>query len=392
MVSRIRAAESQKEARVDLAVHTFGACVERPEELGAKCEQARGKVPWLLPGIGAGGLPASVPMPAVPRSYVALATDGSHIDVDRHRSAPCYLINIGKVSLSYGNRPYAMLSNYSSLYSDETQIVVPSPDPGLEDVRVAGPVLGAKRAVEECRALAGMTMSLDGDSPAVALLDGSLVLWDLEGQKYPDFVATAFITDGLLKCFGDIDESSKEKHLAFGSYISSPRAVEAVNLLRVALCPSDGFDCDRDCHGMPRSERPCNALSGVQDSAVFSWVLRPGERSAIFVSRSRVVERHYGRHRVCFFYLNVGDEIARIEMPVWAVERRGVTEIMQALIFEQCRLGDGYPVVLAEAHEKAVVTAADREQFWRLVDMEMERRNVRVTGSAKSRSKRRPFV
>ena len=44
-----------------------------------------------------------------PRDYSALATDGSDIAVDRHKSARCYLINIGSVYLHYGGHPSAEL-------------------------------------------------------------------------------------------------------------------------------------------------------------------------------------------------------------------------------------------------------------------------------------------
>lgn len=390
MVERLKSAEGENREKLDRAVQLLQDYKGRPEELGDK--RLRSNTAWPAPELTAEGLSTGIPLQTAPGNYNALAADGSHIDVDRHHSAHCCLINIGKVSLTYGSAPDAVLSNSPSLYYQESETVIPSPEPGEEGVRLEGAILGARRAIEECRALADMVRSSDHARPTLALLDGSLILWELQQQKYRDFVLKALVRDGLLRHLDDVRSSSEGRLLAFGSYISSPRSAEVVNLLRVACCPFDLPDCAHDCKGKRKAERECEAVAGLRDGDIFAHLLGPGQRSAVFVSRSRVLDKHYGRHQVGFFYLNVCDEIARVELPMWLVERPGTADLAQTLVFEQCRLGDGYPVALAEAHEKAVVTAADREQFWRLVDMVMERRGIVLSGSAKSRSKRRPFV
>jgi hypothetical protein len=45
-------------------------------------------------------------------------------------------------------------------------------------------------------------------------------------------------------------------------------------------------------------------------------------------------------------------------------------------------------VALAEAHEQAVVTAADRDSFQQLLEMSLFEEGIPSTTSAKSRSKR----
>jgi hypothetical protein len=49
-------------------------------------------------------------------------------------------------------------------------------------------------------------------------------------------------------------------------------------------------------------------------------------------------------------------------------------------------------VALTEAHEKAVVTGADREQFWQLVETLMVEEKMPTPTSAKSFSKRTRWV
>jgi NurA-like 5'-3' nuclease len=56
-------------------------------------------------------------------------------------------------------------------------------------------------------------------------------------------------------------------------------------------------------------------------------------------------------------------------------------------VLDQAVRGLGYPVVLAEAHEKAVVSGGDRESFWLLVESAIEQRRLPHRITEKSQSK-----
>jgi GNAT superfamily N-acetyltransferase len=133
-------------------------------------------------------------------------------------------------------------------------------------------------------------------------------------------------------------------------------------------------------------------VAGVQDKELFSALLSPGERSALFVSQSSVVRKRYGEHRVYFFYIKTEEEIARVEIPQWVAENRELLNLTHALVLDQCRRGQGYPVALSEAHEQAVVTMADRESFWALVEASLVDEKLPTPASGKSRSKRTRWV
>src|SRR3954447_25706460 len=45
-----------------------------------------------------------------PRDYIAIATDGSQIEPDRHGSADFFLLNIGWAVVRYGTEPFAELN------------------------------------------------------------------------------------------------------------------------------------------------------------------------------------------------------------------------------------------------------------------------------------------
>jgi hypothetical protein len=280
------------------------------------------------------------------------------------------------------------LDNSPSLYSGDEELVIAATEGGRNQP-VEGTLLGIKRGVDECYHLARLTAELPEDSQSLALVDGSLILWPLE--PYADFVKEALLDKGFLSYLSEIKRLNlSECRVALASYISFPRSTDVVNVLRLALCPHHPADCDRYCSS--GEKRACDAVAGVRDRELFSGLLEPGERSALFITPSKIVEQYYGEHRVYFFYLRVDDEIARVEIPQWVAAEERLLGLTHSLLLDQCRRGQGYPVALSEAHEQAVVTAADRESFWQLVDSLLVDEQLPSVCSAKSWSKRTRWV
>jgi len=248
-----------------------------------------------------------------------------------------------------------------------------------------------KRSVEECRILAERAIELKADLPLVALLDGSLIFWGLIGQTYDEFVIRELLVEGFLKHLNTMKELSLDRQLAVASYISFPQSTDVVNVLRLAVCPYETVDCDRNCRGKFEG-RECDVVGGLLDRDLFARLLAPGERSAIFSSRSSVVMKYYGAQEVDFFYIRLDGEVARVEIPLWVAEDEKLVELVHTTISDQCRLGLGYPVALSEAHEQAVVTGADREQFWGLVEQVLADDRMILESSAKRQSKRARWI
>jgi hypothetical protein len=384
MIAGLKDSRAEREGRLRSALATLNDPAIDIDGLKKKIKASR--TTWLVADI-VEGLNRRYATPPAPTDFTVLATDGSHIDVDRHHATRCYLINTGSVMLRYGSRPDAVLVSSPRLYSDDKDLAITPPGGGREQL-VEGAILGIKRSVEECSRLAGLADALGDNDPALALLDGTLILWGLEA--YPDFVTGALLGDGLLKCLDAMKKLNERRPLALASYISFPRSTDVVNVLRVAICPNDVPDCDTHCP--PGKERDCEGLAGVRDRDLFMNLLAGGERSALFISPSKVVREHYGEHRIYFFYLRVDDEIARIEIPQWVAEDETLLNITHGLVLDQCRRGQGYPVGLAEAHEQAVVTGADRESFWELVEATLVEERLPGATSAKSFSKRTRWV
>ena len=336
---------------------------------------------------------ARYPPPPLPEDFCVVATDGSHIDVDRHMPARCFLINIGTSVLTYGSEAGARLFNRPRLYANEQELVLQDNAAPSRRQSIEGAVLGAKRTVEEMRALVEAVRHLPEEIPTVALMDGSLIMLGLSGQGYHDFVRRQLIEEGFVRALDELRELARERTLAVASYISLPGSAEVVNALRLAVCPYETADCGTYCGSLTPGNRPCDeAAHGLLDRELWSELLEPGERSGVFASASPLVANHYLGHEIHFFYVHAGEEIGRVEVPSWVADDEALLGLTHSLIEDQCRRGPGYPVALMEAHEQAVVTTSDRQHFGQMVDEALQDQRMPVYTSEKNRSKRLRWI
>lgn len=369
----------------------LGAALERIDDvdaLDAEARRVQGKSTWLAAGVE-NGIAGAFPPPPPPADYVVVAVDGSHVDVDRHAAARCFLINIGVASLRYGEIPSADLRSEPALRADDQSLFLRDPH-GVKEQAVEGALLGMHRAIAEIEALADEAERAPEGLPMLALLDGTLVLWGLSGG--PDFVRRELIDRRYKDAMDRLRAESERRPLAVASHISRPRSAEVMNAVRISrsVCGWEQVNCDRNCGQIRRGERNCDVVAGVTDAALFARTLAPGERSQIFRSASGIVEESYGEHGVLFFYVNVGEEVARIETPSWT-SAEGVG-LAHAALLAQTEKGQGYPLALQEAHEQAVVTGPDRRDFERLLYETMSAARLPTPTSQKARSKRTRFV
>ena len=326
-----------------------------------------------------------------PENFSVVATDGSQIDIDRHHFARYFLINIGSIHLRYGENADAILESTPQLYFEKKDLVMISPDGSNREIAIEGTLLGIKRDIEEFKQLAQTAASLKENIPALLLADGTLIRWNLMSKDIPEFVVTEFLDNGFLKYFDEIKKSGDGKMLALASYISFPRSADVVGTVRIAICPYDPVNCDKCRREHAGGDYPCHVVDGVQDKDMFLTLLEEGERSALFISRSSIQQR-YGIHRICFYYVKIEDEIARVEIPEWIARNDALLNMTHTLILDQCRRGQGYPVALSEAHEQAVITAADRANLQTLVEASLSEKNIEIITSAKSFSKRTRWI
>jgi hypothetical protein len=314
------------------------------EKLEAVCERTaavRPKVTFLVAEpVEAPG--SSFPVAPIVSEHTVVATDGSQIAPSHHEIAYCFLINVGKVCLHYGCSRRPLLDSQPEVFFREEDLFGPW---GL--------------SAEECLALRQTVIG----RPATALVDGSLIYWQLE--QVPAKFQQSLVEPQLAAW-----DRLKEKRIPLAGYISASRGCDAMNFLRLQLCPHPQPDCDLHCAGNTGRGAPCGILHALADRRLYDTLLKPGERSGLWRSTSKILE-HYREHRIYFCYLHVGAEIARIEMPEWVALDPALRERVLGTCLSQVEKGYGYPVVLAEAHNRAVVQGGDRARFFALLENEL---------------------
>ena len=97
-------------------------------------------------------------------------------------------------------------------------------------------------------------------------------------------------------------------------------------------------------------------------------------------------------HKVYFCHVNVGTEIARVEVPRWVAEDSELFEQSLSIMLAQVFKGDGYPVALAEAHNQAVVRGGDRSRFFSLLEQQMIRAGLRNVGISYKEARKRGSI
>jgi len=324
---------------------------------------------------------ASAPERSTPITVVA--TDGSQIYLDRHVDPMFFLLNVSQVGFQYGTREDPVLDTVPRLRFQE--------DLSAHVDEVLGSMttelVSALRDEMELEYLldAAQTAQVK-DRPLVALADGTLIRWMIRGMN------NEAAEEELIARYTEYLQAFQREALPLASYVSMPATTEVVNLLRfvvgeLAAPAPEGISVT--------PETP--PLDGLLDRHVFDTLLDPGERSALFGSTSHIQRSYPPGSEVYYFYLKVPSttgpgEMGRVEMPQWVADDPELVDRIHATVLRECEKGDGYPLALSEAHERAVIRGSEREAFFRLMERRLRRAGVSPTDSRKRRSKQAPRV
>lgn len=315
--------------------------------------------------------------PSRPTPITVVATDGSQIYPDRHIEPHCYLLNISRIAFQYGTMEQPLMESVPRFeyrrdeFEDEFDQVVGN---------ATAEVVSALRDEFELEALYDVAVQAQiPHRPLVALADGTLIRWMLRGMR------DRSLEQRLIDRYASILSRFQEASLPLCSYISMPGNTEVVNLLRVAA-----GECDRTVSAE-------ESLEGLLDRWIFERILGPGERSAMFLSASRIQQEYGNKDRICYFYVHITSgsgkgEIGRVEVPEWLATEPSLVDLVHATIVSECDKGEGYPMILSEAHEQAVIRARERDFFFNLIEREMQGAGLKHISSRKQASKRRPLV
>jgi NurA domain-containing protein len=298
-----------------------------------------------------------------------VATDGSQVVPDRHEELLFGLINVGVVTM----RPASAAAPEIAI---DTTILIGSdlyPDAG--PLLSEGDIALRRDARERATLLRHAPTTLE---PFISLLDGPLELW---GAK--DVAESAAFEHALADYLADLRELERRRAILAG-YVDKPGADLVVRFLEVSQAGAQDLRHLRNFH----------PLHGASDRWLFSRILEPEQRSAVFGLISGSRSRYTGSLALNFFYLNVGSDghpsIARIEVPQWVADHADRMDALHHALIAQCRiLGTRpYPYILHRAHETALVSIAEKEQIKLRLLLELRNRGLEPDlVSAKSSAK-----
>jgi hypothetical protein len=370
--------QSQEQAlqasRLRRALAALADCDPAWEALRERVAAARPG--WLVAGLreAPAGCTACGPRPT---PVTVVATDGSQIYPDRHFEPTCYLLNISRIAFQYGTLERPLMESVPQFRYRRSELEDHF-DELLESATAE--VVSAIRDEYELQALLEVAREARmAGRPLVALADGTLIRWMLRRMR------DRAVEQRLIERYTRLLEQFRTEQIPLCSYISMPGNTEVVNLLRFHLGEAD----------VPAD--PGASLQGLADRHLFERVLGPGERSAVFESASHIQREYGAADRICYFYVHVAPrpvaaEIGRVEVPVWVAEDARLLDLVHAVVLSECEKGGGYPMILSEAHERAVIRVRERELFYRLVERQMATAGLPYAGSRKQASKQRPVV
>ncbi len=329
-------------------------------------------------------LEARYDLSAPPEQHTVFATDGSQISPSHHEIAYCYLLNIGRIALHYGQGRHPLLDSLPEVFYKPEDLYI-SRQWGIRTEEW----MGYRRTISEAEVLADLASQWAAservtDLPILAMVDGSLIYWFLESLP-------GEARDRLLPPILTAWERLRTAGVPLLGYLSASRSSEATNFLRLEACPFDAPNCAAHCGD--RSDRlPCQVIDPLRDTVLWASQLEPGQRGPLWSSSAKILDLYGEPLRIYFCYVHVGSEVARIEVPAWVAADPARLNEALSIMLGQVYKGYGYPVALAEAHNQAVVRGGDRARFFSLLEQQMIRAGLRNVGTSYKETRKRGSI
>lgn len=368
--------------RVSIATKLMAQAQTHQAELVARLDAFRDRIPFAI-ARPIEPLNTQLNIQTAPEAHTVLATDGSQISPSHHEIAYCYLLNVGRVVLHYGQSRYPLLDSLPEVVYRPEDLYV-SRQWGIRTEEW----MGHRRTVLEAESLAELALTAHEttskrSTPTLALTDGSLIYWFLE-----DLPGDA--RDRILPPILSAWDQLQAAQIPLVGYVSASRSGEALNFLRLQSCPFETPDCLTHC-ATERDRTPCQVFDPLRDVALGATYLDPGQRGPLYRSSANILES-YREHRVYFCYVHVGAEVARVEMPEWVALDDTLRNAALEMVITQVQKGYGYPIALAEAHNQAVVRGGDRTRFFALLEREMVRVGLQNVGTSYKEARKRGSI
>lgn len=292
---------------------------------------------------------------AVADTLSLIGVDGSQIYPDRHGPVMYYLLNMGSIVLRAGSGQAPLVDTQPELFFSESDMY----DQGLNLVN--NEWVNSRRELAEIRTLADLAQAErqyhDGDLEPLILAakDGQLMMWLGEREN------SAEKQRQLQAYIAHLQRMQQAQVIPIG-FVGRPRSANVVRLLRVAQLQR---------HEITREAVKQSKYRALTDRAVFSALLGPNQRSALFASTAKVNRTDFSQagQRICFFYLNIARSnnpeaarIVRVDLPEWAAMQPELIDKIQNALYDDCE-ATHFPYVLVRADELAVVTQQEKRNL-----------------------------
>ncbi len=274
-------------------------------------------------------------------NYNIVSIDGSQIVPDPHAFPLLALVNIGIIQFPAGQHPLkpitrSKLYTYKELFEEANLI--------SEDL------VNLDRDVMEMEYL--KEYSLKTSQPTIALRDGMLELYHEPRSEH-------WYREKVEEYTRYLNEL-KEHNVITAGYVDKPRSRSLITLIDSRLEQSAG------------SNGVVSRFPNITDTHVFSLLLEPAQRSAIFETRVPAKIPPYNQEQkpiFYFFYLNVSQTakpwVVRVEIPDWVASDDVMVNLLHFSLLEQCAImgSKPYPYCLHRAHETAVVHQHEKTEL-----------------------------
>jgi hypothetical protein len=335
--------------------------------------EGSGTVPVWSGAIPATMMPPKEPVPPTDtdlKGLTVIGVDGSQIFPDRHALALYYLIQVGAVVFRYdGGAPGVEVREW--LHHKEEELF------DAQGYLIGSEVLGQERMIKEMEVLAELCMAECRTSAAavLGLTDGPL-LW-------PYIERGRGTSERLRTYLAGLQSVQQAGGIPIG-YVDRPGGRPLLDMLWASrLAREDLADKCRE-----------NPLHPLDDEILMLHVLAPEEHTAWFTRPNATNTHHAGMGQeiwFCYQRLDSSQQghpaIARIEAPGWAVAGEKPLAHAHAALLHQAQVLNGYPYVLARAHEEALVTTRDKAALDQSIQRELFGAGLFVEASDKARQK-----
>lgn len=307
---------------------------------------------------------------AILEKRTTFAADGSQIFIEREASLP-----VGAVQIGWFENPH----DETKSYEKKADFFVLSPAKLLspEEPFIRETLVGHRRFTAEIEKISEFLQKKKGwrarnERMPLAFYDNTLLLSVALPQK-------DFQTEFLEKLV-ELARFSRECEVPLVGYVDRSYARDLVTMLDAFEGQKNGAGKTIDDVSLLNAE----SLKNWGDRTPFCYSLRRG--------LSAFIDPETGVSLVGFVYLKTSGEgvPARLDVPSWIYEQDLLDEVVD-VVRAECIIGLGYPYALETADQIAVITARDREIFFRALQAFAKEHNLdlRVTGKSASKRRRR---